>query len=550
MADSFAGLRLAGETEGQKINQESQGEQYGTLMRSLYSDRYPHVKSVKQRIVREEEPMESARASGLAISKQIARGLWQSVATCSGIALLTFGGHALGLDLSAIGFVYLLFVVAVALFFGFWQASLASILAAVCLDYYFTIPLYRFAIAAPQDWIALGTFQATALVISRLTSRELRSKREAALHRMEMEKLYELSRNSLLLDLRQPPGQQLAVLIHRVFDVEAVALYDVNLGREDCAGDWGAGGCGAESGGPARKSFGRDADNDDPQDGTAERILQTGSGSVGSLVLRGRLTSLVTDALASLAAIVIDRHRSFENEERAENARKIEQLRGAVMDALAHEFKTPLTAVQAASSGLLELGGLNEPQEDLARLINEEAICLNRLCTRLLQTAQLDAPEVGLEMSDVNVHELIDEVLGARRNDQADRIEVTLDDPGLTVRVDRQLLSTILAQYIDNAHKYSSPRTPIQIAARRSHSEVVISVHNFGLTIPIEDREEVFERFYRSPAHRDATPGTGIGLSIVKKAAEAHHGHVWVISDEKEGTTFFLSIPTGTRRRP
>jgi two-component system sensor histidine kinase KdpD len=118
------------------------------------------------------------------------------------------------------------------------------------------------------------------------------------------------------------------------------------------------------------------------------------------------------------------------------------------------------------------------------------------------------------------------------------------------MRVDRQLVGTILAQYIDNAHKYSTPGSQIQIAARRSHGEVLISVHNFGSMIPIEDREVVFERFYRSPVHREATAGTGIGLSIVKKAAEAHHGHVWVISEEKEGTTFFLSIPAGTRRRP
>ncbi len=522
-------------------------------MRSLYSDRYPHVRWVGQWIAREEEAMKGTKVKGRAASKKIAKGVSQSAAICSGVALLTWGGHALGLDFSAVGFVYLLFVVAAALFFGFWQASLASVLAAACLDYFFTVPLYRFAIAGLQDWIALGTFQATALVISRLSSKELRSKREAALHRMEMEKLYELSRNSMLLDLRRPPGEQLSVLIHRVFDVEAVALYDLNLGREDCAGEWGAEGCGTKGGGPARKSFERDVDEDDLENVRATRILRTSTGAVGALVLRGSLTGLVTDALASLAAIVIDRHQSFEKEERAENARKTEQLRGAVMDALAHEFKTPLTAVQAASSGLLELGGLNEPQEDLARLINDEAICLSKLCTRLLQTAKLDAPEVGLDMNDVSVQELIEEVLGARRADQGGeghRIDVALDDPGLTMRVDRQLVGTILAQYIDNARKYSTPFTQITIAARRSHGEVLISVHNFGSMIPIEDREAVFERFYRSPIHREATAGTGIGLSIVKKAAEAHHGHVWVISDEKEGTTFFLSIPAGSRRRP
>jgi len=119
----------------------------------------------------------------------------------------------------------------------------------------------------------------------------------------------------------------------------------------------------------------------------------------------------------------------------------------------------------------------------------------------------------------------------------------------LSVRVDRALLAMILAQFIENARKYSTPNTPIEVGARASHSEVVISVHNFGPTIRIEDRERIFDRFYRSAEMKDSVAGTGIGLSVVRKAAEAHHGHVWVISDDKEGTTFFLSLPKGARRK-
>jgi two-component system sensor histidine kinase KdpD len=96
------------------------------------------------------------------------------------------------------------------------------------------------------------------------------------------------------------------------------------------------------------------------------------------LVVRGELSSLVVDALASLAAIAIDRHQWVDKEERTENAKKGEQLRATVMDALAHEFKTPLTAVQTASSGLLELGGLTETQRDLVTLIDGEAVRLNK----------------------------------------------------------------------------------------------------------------------------------------------------------------------------
>jgi signal transduction histidine kinase len=105
------------------------------------------------------------------------------------------------------------------------------------------------------------------------------------------------------------------------------------------------------------------------------------------------------------------------------------------------------------------------------------------------------------------------------------------------------LLTTVLAQYLDNAAKYSNPETPIDISVRDSATELVVAVHSLGPVIPIADRHRVFERFYRCPEAKTRALGTGVGLSIVKKAAEAHHGHVWVISAESEGTTFFLSLP-------
>lgn len=174
---------------------------------------------------------------------------------------------------------------------------------------------------------------------------------------------------------------------------------------------------------------------------------------------------------------------------------------------------------------------------------------MNELCTRLLLTAKLDAKQVGLVRDEVSLGELVGEALTSRpAEDVRDRLEVHVEDPAMTVNVDRALVAMILTQYIDNARKYSSPGTPIAIAARTGHSEVVISVHNFGSTIQIEDRERIFDRFYRAEGLKDSVAGTGIGLSVVRKAAEAHHGHVWVISDDQEGTTFSLSLPVGARR--
>ena len=270
----------------------------------------------------------------------------------------------LQVNLTTISFLDLLFVLIVALVCGFWQASLASLLAAACLDYFFLPPLFKFNIADPQDWVSLGAFEFTAIVVSRLSAKELRNASEAAIHRKGMEQLYELSRSSLLLDLRVAPGPQLVVLIQRIFEVSAVALYDANLDRMDNIGGWGAG-----EEGLAKACYLHDASGNDPESRTSQRVLQASHGSVGALVVRGNLSVLVLDALAALAAIAMDRHRSFENEDRAEKAKQSEQLRTAVLDALAHEFKTPLTAIQTASAGMLELGGLGNSQSDLATLI-------------------------------------------------------------------------------------------------------------------------------------------------------------------------------------
>jgi two-component system sensor histidine kinase KdpD len=474
------------------------------------------------------------------------RTLAQCLLASGVLAVLTYGGFAFHISLLTISLLYLLTVVAVASLFGFWKASLISLLAVACLDYFFLPPIFHFDVADPQDWVALATFEATALAISRFHGREMRIARVAAIHLKGMEQLYELSRSTLLLDLRQPPGPQLAVLIQRIFDLRAVALFDASLGRQDRVGEWAVG---EED--LAKECYLRDAAQDDSQTQTSQRMLRTGVGPepVGALVVRGTLNPLVVDALAALAAIAIDRHQSFEKEDRAETAKQAEQLRSAVMDALAHELKTPLAAVQTASSGLLELGGMTDSQAELVTLIDGEAVRLNELCTRMLATAKLNGRQVGLEMDDVNVKDLIFEVLASRpASMEKDRIRVTVDDPALTVNVDRGLLAMILAQYIDNARKYSTPETPIEIAARKSHTEALISVHNFGSTIRIEDRERVFDRFYRAAEMKNSVPGTGIGLSVVRKAAEAHHGHVWVISDDKEGTTFFLSLPAGARR--
>ncbi len=468
-----------------------------------------------------------------------AQSIGETLAGCWVIALITFAGYVLHFNAAPVGFLFLLVVVCVAILCGFWQASVVSIAACACLDYFFYPPLLKLTIADPQDWVALGAFEMSALIVSRLSSREKLQSREAALQRTSMEQLFELSRSTLLMNLHQPPGPQLAQLIQRIFRAEAVAIFDADAGSCDASGAWGAG-----ERDLAKECYLEQADDEDMSTGISRRLLRRGVDSIGAIAIRGDLGSLVINALASLTAVTLDRCISFQKESQIEAAHQSERLRAAVLDSLAHAVKTPLTAIQTATAGLGEGGNLNATQQELAALIDDEARKLSQLSTRLLQTAKLEAEELNMSRDEIVVGDLVEEALEEQRGRMAGHpVEVKVPDAKLTVRGDHELLSMALTQYLDNAGKYSYAGAAVEVVARESHSEVVISVHNSGPAIPISDRERIFQRFFRSEGTMHLAAGTGIGLSAVKMAAEAHQGHVWVISNADEGTTFFLSLP-------
>jgi two-component system, OmpR family, sensor histidine kinase KdpD len=468
-----------------------------------------------------------------------ARLIGETLAGCWVIAILTFAGFVLHFNPAPVGFLFLLVVVCMAILCGFWQASLVSVLACVCLDYFFYPPLFHFSMADPADWVALGSFEVSALVVSRLSSREQLNSREAQLQRTSMEQLYELSRSTLLINLHQPPGPQLVHLIQRIFAAQAVAIFDVTSGSSDAAGNWAVG---EEE--IAKECYLAQADDEDRATHTSRRLLRVGADSIGAMAIRGQLSPLVVDALTSLTAVTLDRSVFFKKESEVEAAHQGERLRAAVLDSLAHAVKTPLTAIQSASAGLGEVGKLNQPQEALVALIEDETSKLSLLSTRLLQTAKLEAGELSLGKDEIVVSDLVESVLVEQRGRMAGHpLEVAVPDPALTLRGDRDLLTMALTQFLDNAAKYSFAGTAVKVSAWESHAELMLSVHNFGPAIPITEREQIFQRFYRSEGTRNMAAGTGIGLSTVMMAAEAHRGHVWVISNAEEGTTFYLSLP-------
>jgi two-component system, OmpR family, sensor histidine kinase KdpD len=462
----------------------------------------------------------------------------QSACGALAVLLLTHLGLFFHINLSTSAVLYLLAVVLVSLSCGFWQAAIVSVVSLLCQLYYFVAPPYSWRVSDPSNYLEMVVFACTALIVSRLSSEAEEQARAADSRRADMVMLYQLSCKTLLLDLNKTPGPRLVELIVEVFAVDAVAIFDADLGTIDTWGYWPV-----DARELAQSTCMFEANQDDPGLRLSRRALHLGSIPIGALLLRGDVAPLTSDAIASLVSITFDRYRSLANETKAEAAHQSEQLRTAVLDKLAHAFKTPLTAIRTASVGLVELGGISPLHADLAALIDEQSVLLNDLATRLLQTARLETEEVSLHKEDVAIVDMIGDVVNGDVGQLGEHpIEVSISDKMLATRGNREMLANIVRQFVDNASKYSYPGTKIRIWAEECASEIVIGVHNEGDPIRVEDRERIFERFYRCPETQNRVPGTGIGLSVAKRAAEVHHGHVWVISDKEVGTTFYLSV--------
>ncbi len=458
------------------------------------------------------------------------------------VIAVSIGAFLMHFTLPVVGFSLFLIIVVAAIRLGFWHATVVSLVAVGCLDFFFTVPQFSLKTDA-AGVTALIAFESAVLVVSRLSAQVQTQATIARQQSRNMERLYELARNLLLVNRTDAPGPQIARCVYEATGVESVALFDAATLQISAAG---ARRGEVENAASQAWTMDAGADNEPPQ--VWSRVLRIGHKGTGAIAMRANhLNPIVADAVASIAAIALARAQSVEKETRAEAARQSEQLRTAVLDALAHAFKTPLTTILAASSGLLEAGGLSYQESELVTLIDDQAVVLNDLTTRLLQTARLEGGEMNLHPEGIGIGELIDEVVepfSAQLRNRPTRILV--EDPELPVRVDIHLIVMALRQLIDNAIKYSDPGTEITISAEETEAggrdEVLISVHNEGPAIRAEDRERIFERFYRSPGTQHRAAGTGLGLSITKKIAEAHLGRVWAVS-EKKGNTFFFALP-------
>lgn len=448
--------------------------------------------------------------------------------------------RVLPVNATTAGFVYLLIILGVATAWGLAPGVVASVAAMLCFNYFFLPPIGQFIIADPQNWVALGAFLVTALVASHLSDRARKQAREAARRIAETEHLYRLSRAILLANPAHPLGSQAAQQIGEIFNCRAVALYDAKTGEifrggvEDLA-----------AGEKLKEAVERGARIEDHKGQIIVAPVILGGPPIGSLALKGLpLSEGALQALLNLVAIALERVRAQEAAGMAEASRQSEELKSTLLDAIAHEFKTPLTSIKAASTSILSDRSLAPQVRELETIINEEADRMNSLVTEAVRMSQIDVGKMRLERAAVDVGDLL-----RRSVDQfaprAEGRELNLRvSPALPrVSADPELLSLALRQLIDNALKYSPPSTPVELSAASEANRVEIRVHDRGPGIPERDRERVFQKFYRRVTNKAHVPGSGLGLYIARAIARTHGGDIWIEGTAGEGCDFCLSLP-------
>ena len=254
---------------------------------------------------------------------------------------------------------------------------------------------------------------------------------------------------------------------------------------------------------------------------------------------------------------------AFERASHAEALRQSEKLKSALLDAVTHDLRTPLTSIKASITTLLDeaRGNTNAEQSisldtesrvEMMEVIDEESDRLNRFIGGLIELARIEAGELHLRRQWGTVEEIISTALArACALTRGHRIVTDAERELPVVRVDERAVSEVVYTLIDNAAKYSTAGTTIRISSEQTLNGLIqIAVEDEGEGIPPDLRERVFDKFFRATRDGDVSTrqpsGTGMGLAIAKGIVEAHDGRIWIESGQRgNGTRVVFTLPVG-----
>ena len=285
--------------------------------------------------------------------------------------------------------------------------------------------------------------------------------------------------------------------------------------------------------------------------------------TVGQLSARAKRRADEADAARrEIERLYQELQDTFEQSSQAKALKQSERLKSALLDAVTHDLRTPLTSIKASVTTLLEdqravatdkeearLG--SEGRQEMLEVIDEEADRLNRFIEDLMALARIEAGEMQLRREWSSLSEIVTTAMKrAAPLTRNHRLELWLDEELPSVRVDERAVAEVIYVLVDNAAKYSPPAGAIKVAAELGQDDMVrLVVEDQGPGIPVELREQVFDKFFRAMRDGDSAgkkPGTGMGLAIARGIVEAHGGHIWIESaNNSTGTRVVALLPTG-----
>jgi len=461
---------------------------------------------------------------------------------------LLFSAVALGIGLllrqtlavSNVALVLLVAVLASAVTYGLMPSLFASLVCALAYNFFFLPPLYNFSIADPENVVTLLVFLLVAAIASNLTARVRTQAIVARQRAATTEDLYLFSRKlagiASLDDLLWATAYQVAHMLklHVVLLLPQASTLQVRAGYppEDTLdeGDLAAAKWAFEQG----QEAGRGA-NTLPGARRLFLPMRTARGVVAIIGLDSQQEgALLTpdqrrllDSLSDQTALAIERLHLAEEMDRARMVAETEKLRSALLTSISHDLRTPLAAILGSASSLKAYRPSLDvaEQDELLGTIQDEAERLNHFIANLLDMTRLESGALAPNLAAIDLGDVIGSVL---RRAPLQLHKVSLDiEPGLPMlKLDPVLFEQVLFNLLDNAAKYAPAGSTITLKARRESGAVRLMVLDEGPGLPEEDRERVFDKFYRVRAADKKRAGTGLGLAIARGFMESMGGTI------------------------
>jgi two-component system sensor histidine kinase KdpD len=425
---------------------------------------------------------------------------------------------------AVVAVLYVLAVVVAARLGGVLSGVAASVLSFLSLNFFFTRPLHTFIVGAPEDLVSLVVFLIASVVVGVLFSATVEAKSRAERRELEARLLNRLATRLLS---GEPTDKVLAGFAEGICDV-------FELDRCDIATTFTS---------PA--SFTRTE-----VEGLPEVIgLVAQRRDIGEIkIWSGRDRRLsgdehaVIQSLAMQLALALEGMRLSVEVRRAELEAQASQLKAALFSGVTHDVKTPLAAIMAAVTSLIDGRGFTAEQHgEHLETIKQEAERLHRVVNNLLDVARLRADALEPVKVPSPIDELMESVVQRLRPLLDGRpVEIRVGEDVPEVPMDVVQLDQVLTNLLENAVKFTPIGSPIVLSAVGTREVVRVTVADRGPGIPKEDRVRIFEPFERGGA---SASGTGLGLAISNAIVVAHGGRMWISDNPQGGAAFTFELP-------